>query len=364
MKKEFFKDINGIQFTVLDTDRFKIIDHPDISLKFNKENGYTIMEGNNEETYSPVGAFIADIEVTTSCKGIPDENGIKKPCAFCYKSNSPIGTYMNLETYKNVLNNLNQNNTVTQVALGVDSEADTNPDLEEIFKYTRSIGIVPNLTVANITDEKVDMLVKYIGACSVSRYSDKNYCYDSVKRLTDRGMTQINIHQLVAEETFDQIIETLDDIKTDPRLAKLNAIVLLSLKQKGRGEKFHRLSDDKFEIIYRRCIEQKIAFGSDSCGCNKLIDAAKKYGNYERIKDYAEPCESGLFSSYCNVDGIFFPCSFSENIEGWETGIDLSKPLKSFLEECWYHDKTVAFRNKLLNNLDCNNCRQCPVYKI
>ena len=348
---------------VKDNSDQKIIMSENINLVFQKSNGYTIMFGKNEETYSDVGPFIADIEITTACKGIPDINGNYKVCPFCYKGNTSTGTYMTLEIYKNVLTNLNQNNTITQVALGIDSEANTNPDLEKILQYTRSVGIVPNLTVANLTEEKAKMLLKYVGAIAISRYDNKDVCYNTIELLTRLGLEQTNMHHLVSLENYDQILETLNDIKTDKRLSKLNAIVLLSLKKKGRGVGFNQLPIDKFKNIYEICINNKINFGFDSCSANKVFKVAKEFGNIDSIKNYIEPCESTCMSSYCNVNGVFFPCSFSEEIDGWETGIDLSVPI-DFINDCWFHEKTVKFRNLLLDNLDENKCRQCPVYKI
>jgi hypothetical protein len=349
---------------VRDTKLWKEIFSESINLRFRKRDGYTEMFGENEDTHSPIGPFIADIEITTSCLGVPDKNGIKRGCDFCYKSNNPNGTYMNLETYKKVLGNLNQNNTITQVALGVDSEASQNPDLESILKHTRNIGIIPNITIANITEETGKMLMKYIGAAAVSRYQNKECCYDTIKLLSDLGLKQVNMHFCIHSRNYDDLMETLSDIKTDPRLAGLNAIVLLSLKQKGRGVSFKPLDFDKFYNVYEYMIKNGLNFGFDSCTANKCIIAAKKYGNYEEIKDYVEACESSAFSLYSSVKGKFYPCSFIENAIGWEDGLDLTDVSVNFLKDVWFHPKTVEFREKLLCDRDCNNCRQCPVYNI
>ena len=93
--------------------------------------------------------------------------------------------------------------------------------------HCRDLGVVPNITVAEISDEVADKLANVMGACAVSRYEDKEICYDSVKSLTDRGMSQVNMHFMIAEETYDRCLETLNDILNDKKLAKLNAIVLL-----------------------------------------------------------------------------------------------------------------------------------------
>lgn len=97
----------------------------------------------------------------------------------------------------------------------------------------------------------------------------------------------------------------------------------------------------------------KINWGMDSCGSGRLL----AYGVSNHLKQFIEPCESGLFSSYFNTKGEFFPCSFVEGTKEWEQGIDLIK-LNSF-KDLWQHKRVVEWRNKLLNN-----CRNCPVYKI
>ena len=74
-----------------------------------------------------------------------------------------------------------------------------------------------------------------------------------------------------------------------------------------------------------------------------------------------ESCESTLFSYYINVDGIGFPCSFTEGTKGFK-GIDLKK-IKSF-KEVWYHPETLLFRLNLISGIDCNNCRRCPTFNL
>jgi hypothetical protein len=58
------------------------------------------------------------------------------------------------------------------------------------------------------------------------------------------------------------------------------------------------------------------------------------------------------------VDGKVHPCSFCENIEGWEDGIDVTIPL-DFIKEVWYHSKVITFRDMLIKNK-----RACPIYKV
>lgn len=303
---------------------------------------------------------ILDIEVTTICKGIPNKNGVKTPCQFCYKSNGPKGLNMSFDTFQSIIDKfpkINGIHTLTQVAFGADSEATSNPELFKMMEYCRTLDIVPNITVANITDETADKITKYCGAVAVSRYANKDVCYDSVKKLTDRGMKQVNIHIMVSDETYSQVMETLKDRISDPRLSKLNAIVLLSLKQCGRGQNFNILPQNKFIDIVNYSLDNKIGIGFDSCSCHRFLDAIKNHKDYEKFLNVCEPCESVIFSSYCSAEGKFFSCSFCEN-DNFGEGIDMTK-VNDFIKDVWYNEKVVKFRDKLLKNN-----RACPAYKI
>lgn len=230
-----------------------------------------------------------------------------------------------------------------------------NPDLFKMMEYCRSKTIVPNVTVNGygITPEIVENLVRLCGAVSVSNYG-KNSCYGTVKKLTDAGLKQVNIHQLLSEETTDQIFELIEDYQNDERLKNLNAIVFLSLKKRGRGEGYHRISDENFKKIVDICLSKNISFGFDSCTSCKFTDAIKDHPEFDRIIKMIEPCESTLFSAYLNVESKFYPCSFGENGEG----IDVAN-CENFLTDVWYNPKTIEFRNDLIANN-----RNCPLYEI
>jgi len=363
--QRYFFDIDGKKYMVIDGKYNKFAIGDDYNYIFDKINGKFMRWGKTYEDdpeYSPIGGEILDLEITTACNGVPNKNGVRSPCDFCYKSNTPNGKNMSFETFKNVFDKIGIQ--LTQVAFGADSQAISNLDLWKMMEYCRTKGVVPNITVADISDDVADKLVKYCGAVSVSRYSDKNVCYNSIKKLTDRGLKQVNMHYMICEESYDECLETLRDIKTDSRLAKLNAIVLLSLKRKGRGTKFTPLSSDKYNALVQYCLDNNMNFGMDSCGSKKFLDTVKDSPKYEQFKIVAEPCESSIFSQYLDVEGKFYPCSFCEEVSGWEEGIDVTK-ITNYIKELWYNNKVIDFRNKLTSN--CNNChkaRECPIYEI
>jgi hypothetical protein len=339
---------------ILDSKKHKTLRSKSVNFDFDKTNGYMATWGKTKQDdpdWSPYGPFILDIEVTTICKG---PNGVL--CPWCYKSNTPNGTNMSFDTFKTIIDKFPK--TLTQVAFGADAQGTANPDLFKMMDYCREIGVIPNITVADISDETADELVKRVGAVSVSRYADKNVCYDSIKKLTDRGLDQCNMHYMICSETKDGLYETLKDIKTDSRLAKLNAIVILSLKQKGRGVGFTPITNDEFKNIVDKAFELGISFGFDSCGANKFIESVKGRDNFEELKMCAEPCESAGFSSYIDTNGDFYPCSFAEGGDGWKDGISVLN-CTDYIKDIWNHPRTKEFREKIIG---CG--RNCFLYNV
>jgi len=318
---------------------------------FDTETGFFARWGStlkDDPDYAPFPEIL-DIEITTKCMG-PGE----KLCPFCYKGNTPNGTNMSFDTFKQILDRMP---SILQIAFGADAQCKSNPDIWKMMEYCRSKNVVPNITIADIDDETADNLLKYVGACAVSRYSNKDICYDSIKKLTDRGLKQTNMHFMISKETYNQAIETIHDCVNDPRLDKLNAIVFLSLKTKGRGTGFTPLTQEEFNTLMDECIKHKVPFGMDSCSAHKYLNYIKDKPELKNTEFSVEPCESSCFSSYISVDGEFFPCSFLENIGDFKEGINVLE-YKSF-NEIWNHEKVKKFREILLKNE-----RRCPVYNI
>jgi hypothetical protein len=356
--------INGSKYSVYDSTFEKKVRSENYNYNFDKKSGKFYRWGKSlkdDPDFAPAPEIL-DIEVSTICNGVPDKNGAKKPCSFCYKSNTPNGKNMSLETFKKVIDCYPL--FLTQIALGADSECSSNPEIFEMMKYARSNGIVPNITVANISDSTAKKLSEIAGAVAVSRYSDKNVCYDSVKRLTDLGMNQVNVHFMISEQTFEDCKETLNDILADSRLKGLNAIVLLSLKKKGRGEKYTPLSECKFKYLVDFCLEHNISFGMDSCSAPKFLNSVKGHKYYNEFLVRAEPCESfGMFSSYINVEAKYFPCSFCESShQDFMDGIDVLK-CKDFFKDIWFGDLVSKWR-KIMIERRMRKDYSCPIFEI
>ena len=342
-----------MKIKIIDNSETKRLVSENYNYHFDKKTGMFHRWGKTQDEDPQVGIpEIADIEITTICNG--PENVL---CPECYKKNSHVGTNMSIETYEKILDKLPL--SITQVAFGADANLSSNPDIWKIMEATRKRGVVPNITVADVDDYTADMLTTYCGAVAVSRYANKNLCYDSIKRLTDRGMKQVNIHIILSATSFDMVLETISDMRNDPRLAKMNAIVFLSLKQKGRGYNKETMSMEQFSEIVQIALDSGISFGFDSCGSHKFIRSIQGHDNFKNMVQSVEPCESSLFSTYIDVDGMFHPCSFSPKTKIWGyDGLDVVN-CTDFLKDIWYHERTVAFRKSLLEG-----GRNCPLYNI
>ena len=403
-KITYIKLFDGSIATIKDTKNYKALRSSEYNFFFDKNNGFFIRWGKGDYTKKPelskdkvdlyllwcniwqekfnVKEFIldldtdgnlslglpeiADIEISTSCHGV---SGIG-PCRFCYKSNLPTGEgNMTLDTFKKLFSKLPA--TIGQIAFGI-TDIDANPDMWDIFEYTKSNGVVPNVTINGdrMTSHLFDKLSSTMGAVAVSLY-DKDLTYNAVKELTSRGMKQVNIHFMIAEQTFDNAIQLIKDYKTDKRLKKLNAIVFLSLKPKGRAVQsaYTRLSDEKFKELIDFAFENNAPIGFDSCSQPKFIKSIKDREDAKKLEKYAESCESSIYSLYINSgengDPKFYPCSFSEKVKDdnidWENGISVLE-YDDFIKDIWFSDRVRQFANITIDNK--SKGIACPMYNI
>jgi radical SAM protein with 4Fe4S-binding SPASM domain len=367
---EFFDKSKGV---VVSNDTNIFLKSKEYNFIFNKQNGFFVRWGDTKESDgNPLYGLpeIADIEIDTRCYGINYGTSTEKkyvPCSFCYKSNTQHGKYMTLETFKLLFHKLPA--TITQIAFGIgniqnDELGMGNPDMWNIFDFCILNGVVPNVTVngEGITDDIADKLVSKCGAVAVSCY-DKEKTYNTIKKLTDKGLKQVNIHYMISEQTFDKAFEIMSDIKTDDRLKNLNALVFLSLKPKGRSIKNHfiQLTQEKFKVIVDYALDNNIPFGMDSCSAMKFIKAIEERPNAKELEIYVDSCESTIYSLYIDVNGDFYPCSFAEKTKGWENGISILN-CNDFMKDIWYNERTMKFRE---NSLKCKECKQsCSIYNI
>jgi hypothetical protein len=356
MTSTFTYDIQGQHFLITDTHEMKTVESAEYNYIFKKSTGTFLRWGQTHQDdpqICPIGPEILDIEISI--------NGCQNKCAWCYKGNTDgPPTNMDFDMYRTILGKIPK--TLTQVALGITS-VQTNPDFQKMLSYTRSCGFIPNFTTSGIdlTESFAKEIQPYVGAIAVSAYqTDKNVCYNTIKMLTDLGYKQINIHLLVSRQTMSFVWEVLKDIKEDPRLAKMYAVIFLAVKPKGRAVQFTSATGEEYDLLVQHCISNNIIFGLDSCSAPKIDDSIRALDVSQKDKNLmlacSERCESTLFSCYINVYGVAWACSFAENEQ--PICVDVLG-CKDFIKDVWYSEPISNFREGLLSKN-----RNCPIFSL
>jgi len=351
--------INGKEYTFVETDKAKLVRGPDYNLMFNKADGQMLRWGVNKEDdpiFSPIGPEILDIEIA--------KNGCPNKCAWCYKSNTnDAPTNMSLDTFKQIISLFPL--VLTQIAIGT-TGAKTNPDLIKMMAWCREIGIIPNITVSGIDMDRTigEQMAEHLGAIAISVYpGHKEEAYNTIEMMSKRYcMNQVNIHIFTAMETMGFVNTVIDEIKTDSRLSRLNAVVFLGVKPKGRAVgNYTPIDIATCKEIINKCMVYKLNYGFDSCGARRFEKAVESMDIDEIVKQSfrqaSEPCESALFSFYVDVNGMAWYCSFAENHEDVIPVNMLD--VKDFYRDVWYATPVKAFRAKVMASN-----RACPIYKL
>jgi len=308
--------------------------------------GKTTMD---DPQWSPFGNEILDLEISSGkCMG---------KCKFCYKDNGGDQPTHNMtfEEFKIIFKKLPR--TVCQIAFGI-CDISTNSDFFAMMEYARENNVVPNYTChgLDVTPEVAKRTSELCGAVAVSLVN-KEKTYDSIKMFSiDNNMNQCNLHFMLSTETYDRAFKIIDDISSDPRLKKLNAIVFLQYKHKNPKSNYHSvLNVEKYTKLINYCNEKQINYGFDSCSATLFIDSIKDKPNRKELEMMAEPCEAACMSYYINCKGIAFPCSFCEDMV---EGIDVLN-CEDFLKDVWMSKRSKKWRKKLINNK-----RNCPIYEL
>jgi len=341
--------------TLIENDKIKMCKSSDYNYIFNKETGFFARWGKTKEDDPEYGPSpeILDLEISTSprCSG---------RCKFCYKKNAPGQEEHNMtfEEFVNIFHKMPK--LLGQIAFGI-CDVDTNPDFFNMMEYAKEHGVIPNYTCNGhrVTPEIAKRTAELCGAVAVSLVT-KQKSYDAIKMFTDAGMTQCNIHYVLSNESYDEAFKIVDEIASDYRLAKLNAIVFLQYKPKGNniGDFNSCVNIDKYKKLMDYCEVNDVNYGFDSCSAPVFMDSIKGRKDEKRMAMVAEPCESGLFSSYINCRGEFFVCSFAEGEDSWVKGINVLE-CNDFIEDVWRNSKLVKWRNLLIKNN-----RECPIYNL
>lgn len=350
-------NVNNKDYDILENNIHKMCIGEDYNFYFNKNTGFFVRWGvtlEDDPIVAPAPELL-DIEISSGkCIG---------NCSYCYKCNNMSDNikYMTFETFKLIFDKLPR--SITQIAFGI-TDVYANPDFFKIMRYTKDNGIIPNYTThgLDLDDKAIRLTSELCGAIAVSLVH-KETSYNAIKKLTDKGMKQVNCHYMLSEETYDKLFDFLKDIKTDDRLSKLNAVVLLQYKDKNPNAKYHSLLDiEKYQKIIKYCTDNSINYGFDSCSAGLFVKSIENDPNRKELEQCVDSCESTCQSFYINTDGIMYPCSFCENMNEWTTGINTLE-INDFIKDVWFNDKVNNWRNNLLKTTK-NNCRFCPIYNL
>jgi hypothetical protein len=192
----------------------------------------------------------------------------------------------------------------------------------------------------------------------VGELLDREGCTEEQKDDFLRQYASVNIHQLVSEQTYDDCMELLQDMQTDPRLTKLNAVVFLMLKPKGRGTALGQMKNyEKYKEMVDYALARNLRIGFDSCSVPSFLNAVEGHADFKQFEQSTDRCESGLFSLYIDVKGRVWPCSFGQNRHDLEP-IDVLE-IEDFERDVWLGPQMSRWRERLLKNE-----RSCPLYDL
>lgn len=306
------------------TDRYVII--------FNPATGEETLFGINGHDENPKVLeypSMIDIGIMGHCEN---------KCPFCYQGDGDEPN-MTLELFKKIIDQ--SKNHTNQCALGGRGDPNLHEHFEEILKYARSNGVVPNYTTSgnNLTQEHINISKKYCGAVAVSMYN-QSYTYEALEGLMSAGV-KTNIHMIYSSLSHREITRLLigvDIWSGKINLDSLNAVVLLLFKPQGRGKNLFNLqpSNEQIKLFSHMIKTPKLKFklGMDSCLINEIAQT-RELTSVEKI--YADTCEGARMSCYISPTGLLMPCSFGRhNI--W--GRDITK---LEIKDIW--DNSISFRN-------------------
>lgn len=354
----------GENFVVYESNNWKYTTNgKDYHCFFGKNSGFNLRYGKtlkDDPAFCALGPEILDLEISVNgCIAIPGSTN----CRYCYKGNTTKApTNMTFDTFKEIISRFPKN--LSQIAFGI-TGLTTNPDMEKMFAYCRENGIIPNVTTvgADLTDEMLNVLCKYCGAVAVSCYTGaKQHCYDTIKKIKDWAAEKfdrdlhVNMHIVVSKDNMNHVREVLNDIK-DGKVPGLKSVVLLRIKPKGRACHMDcTVNKDIYRELVNFCLNNNISFGFDSCSATPVMDVLKEIG-MDELCDSAEPCESGLFSSYINVKGQYWNCSFAEGLTNFIQPINVLD--YEYVTDWWNGTELDKVRNN-----ESPACKSCPIYNL
>lgn len=329
---------------------------------FNPDTGYYVRTGiieNGKDT--GVDPFMASFPelIDVGCVGFCT-HGISGLCVKsgvqCYQNGLHTRQpNMTLENYKRIVDECK--GKTFQLSLGGRGDVDQHENFEEIMRYTRENGIVPNFTSSGLgfTPEIVDICKRYAGAVAISFYRQE-HTYKAIQMLLDAGV-KTNVHYVLGNNSIDEAIERL---KNNDFPKGISAVIFLLHKNVGQGSDKNVLKADDprvkefFEVIDAGDFDFQI--GLDSCHVPGVVNFSKNINS-----DYYDTCEGARYSMYITPDMKAIPCSFDNQELKW--AYDISN---DSIQNAWDSEQFEDFRSHFKKS--CPNCSRrneclggCPI---
>lgn len=302
-------------------------------------------DGNDTGADPFMGSFpeLLDVGVMGHCahgkSGLCLKSGVQ-----CYQDGMGLSEdNMPLENFRKIIDECR--GRTFQVALGGRGDPDMHENFEEMLKYSRENGVVPNFTTSGfgLSERLMPAVKQYCGAAAVSWYRNE-YTSRAIEMFLSAGV-RTNIHYCLSNGTIDEAIEMIEKKKFDERI---NRVIFLLHKPVGLGQRDQvlRADDPRVKRFFSLFDQKENAdkAGFDSCSVPALLHFT------ENIHPMCmEPCEAGRFSAYVSPDFRLFPCSFEKNPL---FGVSL---VNSSIETAWNSESFEAFRDRQRGK-----CAGCP----
>lgn len=321
---------------------------------FYKSSGKYIRSGiiedardSGKDPYRASFPHLIDVGIMGSCQH--GKSGLCRLAGIgCYQSGGSVAAAdMSLSDFQKIADE--SEHLVDQFALGGRGDPDCHKDFEEILKYCKKRGIVPNYTTSGFAfnERKAELSRKYCGAVAVSWYRSE-YTLRAIQMLLDAGV-KTNIHYVLGKNSIDEAIERL---QSNDFPKGVNAVIFLLHKPAGQGTKANMLeaSDHRVAQFFAE-VDKHHPFkvGMDSCNVPGAINFCKSI-----LPESLDTCEGGRYSCYIGADMIMVPCSFDQE-KRYEVSLrDMS------ITEAWNSEPFERFRNKMRGACpDCEKKELC-----
>jgi radical SAM protein with 4Fe4S-binding SPASM domain len=263
----------------------------------------------------------------------------------CYQQGgvNKLGKNMSLDFFKTIIDEIS--GYTFEVALGGFGNPNEHEDFEEILRYARSHGVVPNYTTSgtNLTEEQIIATKNWVGAVAVS-FHKQDYTFDAIRRFIEHGC-KTNIHFVVGNDSIDEAIYRLEN---DDFPGGVNACIFLLYKPIGKVKDNNTLHprDPRVKRFYELIeVEHPFKCGLDSCHMPGVVNFTTKV-----LPESMSPCDAGRFSMYITPDGYALPCSFDTTNRNWAVDLNLTG-----VRDAWDGDVFNDFRQH--QKYSCQGCK-------